>query len=180
MAKKPLKNSKDGFETEAELGRAFKASTVIKQKMSYRNWKSWEAKELQGLFGIPDHLLVLWKNNKNGRRLIRTVSFEIKKEKWKRALIQAYRYSAFSDYSFVVMDHAYVHRALTALEEFKRSNIGLLSVSKKGLVYWHFVPILRKPYSDSAKNFLQEAIHHHLFNKPLCRENGGPTIKWIA
>jgi hypothetical protein len=178
MAKKPLKNQINGFESEEELGRAFKASAAIKRKMLYRDWRSWEARELQGLFGVPDHLLVLWKTCGRGRRLVRIVSFEIKREKWKRALIQAYRYSAFSDYSFVVMDHSYVHRALGAIEEFKRANIGLLSVAKKGRVHWHFIPVLRKPYSESAKHFLRDAIRRHLFGKPTRRKREGPTIKW--
>ena len=46
--------------------------------------------------------------------------------------MQAYRYASFADYSFVVLDEAYVHRAVAGLNQFKRSNIGLLSVRLDG------------------------------------------------
>jgi hypothetical protein len=165
-----------GFGTEEALGRAFKASRTIKRKLPYCDWKSWEARELQGLFGVPDHLVVLWNPRMGGRRILRVVSFEIKKEKWQRALVQAYRYLAFSDYSCVVMDHAFVHRAVAQIEQFRRSNVGLLSVSSDGSVEWHYVPKCRRPYSDSARKFLHDTLLNHLFK--TARPRGGPTIKW--
>jgi hypothetical protein len=144
--------------------------------MRYQDWESWEAHELQGLVGVPDKFLVLWKSTCSGNRVIRTIAFEIKRDNWRRALVQAYRYLAFADYSFVVMDAAFVHRPITAIDQFKRANIGLLSVSKTGEVEWHYTPRLSRPYSDSARTFLREAIHAHLFDIP--KRNGGPTIKW--
>jgi len=179
MAKNMIEHSESEFQTEEALARAFNAEAAIKQKMSYRDWNSWEAREVQGLFGVPDNLLVLWKTHNSGRRALVTVSFEYKKEKWKRALVQAYRYSAFSDYSCVVMDAVYVHRALSSIERFKRSNIGLLDVSKNGFVRWHFVPILRKPYSGSTRRALLDAIEYHLFGKSKQLTKCGPNIKWI-
>jgi len=178
MAKKSLDNRETGFDSEKDLSCAFKASSVIKQRMRYRDWCSWEAHEVKGLFGIPDHMLVLWRASERGSYIVRTVSFEIKKEKWKRALIQAYKYSAFSDYSVVVMDNAYVHRALPSINVFKRSNIGLLSVSKNESVQWHVVPTLRKPYSENAQRILHGAIRSHLFGEEPLIMYGGPTIRW--
>ncbi len=173
-----MKRNKSEFHSEKKLSRMFQAARVIKSKMRYHNWESWEAHELQGLFGVPDNLLVLWKSKRSGNRVVRTVAFEIKREKWPRALIQAYKYRAFADYSFVVMDAAFVHRAVAAIDKFKCANIGLLSVFKTGEVEWHHTPRLCRPYSDSARTFLRETIHAHLFNVP--RRNGGPTIKWTV
>lgn len=167
-----------GFRSEKLLSQAFEAAATVKGKLRYGDWESWEAHELRGLFGVPDSLLVLWKQTTSKKRQVRTVAFEIKREKWRRALIQAYRYLAFADYSFVVMDAAYVHRALAAIDDFKRANVGLLSVSKTKNVEWHYTPHLQRPYSESAQTFLQEAIKAHLFNAP--KRKAGPTIKWIT
>ena len=167
-----------GFRSEKALSQAFNASVVIRKRKRYTGWKCWEARELQGLFGVPDTLLVYWKLTRSDRHQLRTIALEMKCSKWQRALVQAYRYLAFADYSFVVMDAAYVHRAVTAIDQFKRANVGLISVAKSGEVEWHYNPQLRKPYSDSARTFLLEAIREHLFKTK--RSARGPTIRWTA
>jgi len=171
-----MKQQIKGFKSEMALSEAFNASVTIKEKMQYHDWNMWEVRELQGLFGVPDHLLVLWKQTQGGHRILRTLSFELKRENWRRALVQAYRYLAFSEYSFVVMDQAYVHRALSGISEFKRANVGLISISSTGSIIWHFLPGFRRPYMDSARLFLKNAIQSHLFNAPIRQE--GPQIKW--
>ena len=55
-------------------------------------------KEWQGLFGIPDY--VCFSKLDTG---IKVVSFELKLKNWRGAMIQAFRYRSFSDYSYVVL-----------------------------------------------------------------------------
>jgi hypothetical protein len=60
------------------------------------------------------------------------VSIEAKLRDWRRAVIQARRYSRFSDLTFVLLDGSYQKSALQNLEEFKKSNVGLVTFSAKG------------------------------------------------
>ena len=122
------------FRSEKDLASVFSSEACIRQGFRYSGWSSWERDELEGLFGIPDRIAVFWKNDALGRRIVRTFAFEVKRHHWKRALMQAYRYASFADYSFVVLDHAYVHRAVAGLSHFERANIsGYVELTRKPL-----------------------------------------------
>ena len=162
--------------SEEMLSEQFSAVSAVRRKVRGSDWNTWETAELRGLFGVPDRFVVLWRQTPSGRRNIRTVAFEIKRDKWKRALIQAYRYLAFADMSIVVLDAEFVHRALPHLNEFKKSNVGLISLTSEGALCWHHVPRFQKPYLSSARLFLRNAISAHLFSTP--KRLHGPSIKW--
>ncbi|MDG0032733.1 hypothetical protein MMB68_24600 [Priestia sp. Y58] len=59
----------------------------------------------------------------------RTVAIEGKLNNWKAGLTQAIRYQRFAEQVYVALDEDFVHRA--DLEEFKKFNIGLISVGPK-------------------------------------------------
>ena len=151
------------FQTESELTEVVLASPDFLSALGHTDWTRWQRQELDGLFGVPDLVVAFVKRSVQGRELIRTYAFEMKRSKWKRALIQAYKYAAFAHYSYVVMDAYYVHRALARLDEFVRSDIGLVSVSESGQVEWHYHPRYRLPYSDSLRQKLESQITQDAF-----------------
>ena len=72
-------------------------------------------KEWQGLFGIPDYVCF-----SKGDGEIDVISFELKLTNWRGALMQAFRYRSFSDYSYVVLPEETAIKALEHLEMFIR------------------------------------------------------------
>ena len=171
MATGKVNKQKSGFRTEKELSHIFSPEACIRSQFGYSGWHSWEGDELEGLFGIPDHIAIFWKKDSLNRRIVRTFAFEMKRDHWKRALIQAYRYASFADYSFVVLDHVYVHRAIAGISNFTRANIGLLSVRPDGEVIWHFRPRHKAPYSKHMTHLLQAALDVHLFGPNKIKPN---------
>ncbi len=61
------------------------------------------------------------------------IAFEMKLEKWKQALYQAYRNSSFAHYSYVVVPSTTALRAAKQTHEFVRRGIGLISVDESGI-----------------------------------------------
>jgi hypothetical protein len=98
--------------------------------------------EMKGLFGIPDLLIVT--NSANG---IRLMACELKLRDWKRGLIQAFKYRAFSNLSYLVIDESYIHLITRNLEMFIKANIGIISISDQGDVITYYTPIETEPYS---------------------------------
>lgn len=62
----------------------------------------------------------------------KSIAFEAKLRNWKRALMQAYRYKWFADYSYVVLDESHSKVAIENLDTFKKLNIGLITLNIKG------------------------------------------------
>lgn len=170
--------TEQSFKSESDISHAFSVEACICEKYHYNDWESWQVSELSGLFGIPDHLVIFWKKDLLGRRIQRTFAFELKKSKWQRALMQAYRYASFSEYSFVVLDHAFVHRALAHIDDFRNANIGLLSVSVDGKVFWHFLPRYRPPYSKHMRALLRAGLGAYLFKDDKIEPNH--RLHWIS
>lgn len=98
-------------------------------------------KECQGLFGIPD--FVCFSKLDTG---IKVVSFELKLKNWKGAMIQAFRYRSFSDYSYVVLPEETASKAFNHIELFKKYGIGLVSFRKDKYVIM-YSPIQSHPLS---------------------------------
>jgi hypothetical protein len=118
--------------------------------------------EPKGLFGVPDLLTV--KARKNNRKIITSASFEMKLRNWKRALAQAFKYKAFSELSYVVIDHHYARPALENISKFQNANIGLLSIDIDGKIYVHVKPLKEKPYCESCKERLYTLVQPLLVN----------------
>ncbi len=140
------------FDKEAELTAMALSSETFYDLLGYEDWLCWQDTEPSGLFGVPDLVLCFAKTNANGGLILRTFAFEMKLHDWKRALTQAYKYTAFAHYSFVVMDHKHVTRAEQHIDLFDRSNVGLISIDLSGRTFIHSRPRFRQPYSQSLKN----------------------------
>lgn len=93
----------------------------------------------------------------------RLIAFEGKLSRWRHALNQAYRNSAFVDWSYVVLPIKAAETALNSESEFSRRGVGLVAVSKEG------IKILLTPQpgkrlqpwiSDKALVFLMEGNQH--------------------
>ena len=109
-------------------------------------------KEYQGLFGIPDYVYF---SKERGEILV--IAFELKLYNWKCAIIQAFRYRSFSDYSYVVLPEYTVHNALEHLDLFRQYNIGLMSFSKNDLKIL-YKPCFKEPYSSELRQKLVKKI----------------------
>ena len=152
------------FFTENEMVNTFLYNSQLDIKLKYLEWSKWEVSELSGYFGIPDVIIAFGKTNLSGQKIIRAYAFELKLRNWKRALVQAFRYSAFSHYSSVVLDHTYIRPALSNIKLFQKSNIGLLTLDTNGQIIWHNVPKFQKPYSAQLYNELSLSLRPKLFN----------------
>ena len=97
-----------------------------------------------------------------------SIAIEAKLKNWKRALMQAYRYKWFADYSYVVLDHAHVKPALQNIELFKKYNIGLISISSDGFYMRHNTPRKEKPIDKRMQILLSETV---LLNEIVCTES---------
>lgn len=151
------------FLSEQEMVEAFLYNSQLDIKNRYTNWKSWGGIELTGLFGIPDVVMAFGKINPSGQKIIRTYAFELKLRNWQRALVQAFKYSAFSNYSFVVLDESNVQPALAKIMSFQRANIGLLTLNIKGEIKWYNSPKYQKPYSPQLYKELSQSMREKLF-----------------
>lgn len=105
--------------------------------------------EPTGLFGIPDVVIAGFSKRCARMELRETFAFELKLTKWRRALIQAYRYKAFSDRVYVVLDHDSVGPALSNRVEFERVGVGLLSLTSSNEIRAHVEPRKFQPFSAS-------------------------------
>jgi hypothetical protein len=151
------------FSSEKEMTRAFLESPQFDVSIRYVDWSMSQEFEAPGLFGVPDILIAFGKAIPSGQKIIHTYAFELKIRNWRRALAQAYRYSAFAHFSTVVLDQAYVHLALANLGLFERANIGLLSVDTERNVNWHYRSEFRSPYSVQLYRDLYARLETRLF-----------------
>lgn len=99
--------------------------------------------EPKGFFGIPD--LLVAKRKRSGA-IHSIMAFEMKLRNWKRALSQAFKYRAFSNLSFVVVDSDHSAPAIDNIRLFQRVNVGLLSLDDEGNIRSHFSPRPDEPY----------------------------------
>lgn len=80
----------------------------------------------------------------------KVIAIEVKLHNWKRALIQAFKYLVFANQSYVAMDADYVHRAKVNMDEFRKSNVGLVSISFNGKIERIYTPVWRHSRRDLA------------------------------
>lgn len=88
----------------------------------------------------------------------KSIAIEAKLRNWKRALMQAYRYKWFADYSYVVLDHTYIRPAIQNIELFKKYNVGLISISSDGFFEKHYTPKKEKPIDVRMQILLSETL----------------------
>ena len=139
----------------------------------YEGWGSrWEGREVKGLFGIPDLLIAYGKVASNGQEIIQAIAFEMKIRNWKRALAQAYRYSAFAHYSYVILDEAFSVPARNNIDQFKKANIGLLSIDIDSKFKRYYCPTYQAPYSLNLYKRFYDDLSKSLFNASI-------PVDWI-
>jgi len=123
--------------------------------------------EVPNLYGIPDYVIFKVNPHANLNKRFTTYAFEMKLSNWKRALVQAYCYQAFANKSYVLLDHSHIRSPRKNLIEFKKSNVGLLSIDIEGRVFLHFEPKYRKPYSKRAEvAWLRRVFHQEYIAFP--------------
>jgi hypothetical protein len=61
------------------------------------------------------------------------IAFEVKLDKWRVALYQAYRNSSFANYSYVILPKLNSKKALKQGHEFTRRGVGLCSIGQSGI-----------------------------------------------
>lgn len=137
------------FESEQALFNVAMESPDLKKIIRQIYPQTFYLVEPKGLFGVPDLVVVNLDQADGTRKKLRSFAFEMKLRNWKRALIQAYRYRSFSDYSYVMLDNSNIGPALKRIEAFKKSNIGLLGIDTSGTIYAYYSPSIEKPYEKS-------------------------------
>lgn len=139
----------NSFASEADLCSAVLESNLLQtmEPPNDENEKNFILPELKGLAGIPD-LVMVKAHNSEYDLLFTTISFELKLSDWKRALLQAFKYRAFSHKSYVVMDKAFESRALRHIDMFIKANVGLATVDLNCRLNIIFTPLIAHPYSE--------------------------------
>jgi hypothetical protein len=82
----------------------------------------------------------------------------MKLSNWKRALAQAFRYRAFAEISFVVLDSKYINRALKQINKFQTANIGLLSIDLDGNLHIHHQPSHDIPFCEQTRSNFEKKV----------------------
>lgn len=139
------------FKTESEMVEAIKRNEQLHKLMM--SGKTLMQEEMSGLFGIPDLIFV----KKNSKKRI-SYAYEAKLSNWSRALTQAFRYKAFVNKSFVILDHDHINPALSNTDKFCKANVGLISIDDSGNVQCYYNPYYEAPYSPRLENKFNEKI----------------------
>ncbi len=139
---------------------SFINSSFINEKL-YTKKKSLKIIEgPKGLFGIPDVVIALFDKFENSLVDLESFAFELKLKNWRRALMQAYRYKAYIQFSYVILDHKHIKPAIQNIKLFEKSNIGLLSIDESEQIFTHFQPKSDTPYCNSlVKKFENKLIN---------------------
>jgi len=146
------------FEKESYLFTRIFESKFISDFVESLRYKTYAYIEPVGFFGIPDLVIVNLPRSNSKLSIIRSFAFEMKLSNWKRAIIQAYKYRAFVNLSFVVLDQTYIKPALINIDQFISSNIGLISVDDNVRIKVLYYPNKTEPYSIPLQNKLEEMV----------------------
>ena len=87
-----------------------------------------------------------------------TVAIEAKLSNWKRALKQAYRYHWFANLSLVCIPEDKVKPAVGGLDQFKKLNVGLLTLNQQGEIKLVFAPKVSQPIDIDMHMLLNERV----------------------
>ena len=154
-----------GFNSEADLFNTALASSAL-QHLSSLYANSTVLIEPTGLFGIPDLVIASLTLDDKGERTIVAFAFEMKLSNWKRALAQAFKYRAFAEMAFVILDSQYIDRALKQIDRFETANVGLLSTDIDGTVRIHHQPNHDIPFCDHTRASFEKIVSNSLAEEP--------------
>ena len=163
------------FASEAEMQEKFNEflhDTLLQEEDIYLE------NELKGLVGIPD-VVVYEKRNIYVNYVL---SIELKLKNWQRALVQAYKYSSFSNMTFAIMDEATMAPALKNIIEFEHANVGLASFNIYKELKIYFVPEEKATFSKRLMYRFLEMMTNKSIEKKLysnCSKLIYPTIRNI-
>jgi predicted transcriptional regulator len=87
-----------------------------------------------------------------------SIAIEAKLKNWKRALQQAYRYKWFASTAYVILDSNSISSAILNIDLFKKMNVGLASITKKGEVSILYKPKKEKPVDKKMEMLLNEKV----------------------
>lgn len=142
-----------GFSSESQLVR--QGRRLIRQVLAAVGDSATRARyEVTAPGSVPD--LVLF--SRKGRSVQYVVSIEFKLSNWRRAIGQAFRHRNFGNEAYVVLDEASIAPAVANVDEFKRTNIGLLSISSSGELKAWFLPEPRLPFSAEFSVSFSKAL----------------------
>ena len=165
------------FVTEEELFKQIYNSSFITNIVESFMYPTVAYTELKGFFGIPDLVIANLSSIDSSVQILRSFAFEMKLSNWKRALIQAYKYRAFVNFSFVVIDQSKLRPVLKNLDQFVLSNIGLISVNTTGHISLHYYPERTDPYSKSLMLKLKKLVTEESFSPILAsRVSLSPSV----
>jgi len=115
--------------------------------------------EVKTPFGIPD--LVLFEKRED--TLTHIFAFELKLNKWRKALSQAFKYKSFSNVAFVILDSYCIKPAFNHLSLFISANICLASIDNQGNFMIYNAPTIDKPFSLNIKNEFLNFFNYQLY-----------------
>jgi len=89
-----------------------------------------------------------WVKVRQPRPIVNKIyAIEAKLKNWKRALIQADRYRYYATQSWVLLDAFSIKPAVKNIEQFKRLNVGLASITSSGEISNYYTPTSKPPKS---------------------------------
>ena len=153
------------FSSEREMTNAFLQSEQLYSYLKYSDWIRQQDYEVTGLFGIPDIVITFGKVLPVKQNVIRVFAFELKLRNWKRALSQAFKYSAFAHFSYVVLDDAHTQPSLQNIHLFEKANIGLISVNANREITLFHSPYIQKPYSAQLYQDYYSSLSENIFGE---------------
>ncbi len=112
------------------------------------------AREVKGLFGVPDLIAAVVPNATDRRLSLRSIAFEMKLADWRQGLVQAFRYRSFASVVYVVLDDARVKSGLAHRERFERANVGLIGLDPGGKFTVYQRPRKEPPFSPELVEML--------------------------
>ena len=146
------------FNSEAVMARKF--------KIFLDSWASSSGfsviNELPRVLGIPDYLL--FRSNK--KSITYAIAIELKRNNWRRGLLQAFKYKIFTNESYVVIDDHYLRPALKNAPVFRKANVGLASFSTDSKFYIHITPNPSRPFSEEYAGVMARVVSDLTKKKP--------------
>ena len=98
------------------------------------------------------------------------IAVEAKIKNWKRGLYQAYHYKWFANVSYLALHRNYTKQAQKNIDLFKKLNVGLISITEKGVEKILYSPIKEKPQSQ----YMTAVVFEKLLAKDLIKRKFPP------
>jgi hypothetical protein len=95
------------------------------------------------------------------------VSVEAKVKDWKRAGEQALRHQHFVNQAYVALPSRYINPALKNINDFQKSNLGLLEISEDNKILQRFIPEYLTPVWKTLYNVALDTLWSELIREEL-------------